>query len=168
MTSGKKILGITAAVVGVLFAGRVGLALLNQPDDKTLIKEAIQDCVKASREGRGGGVLDYISNNFTLNSSEVAGNRSEVSRYVKNMKPDVEFLNIQPVIMGDEAKVESPAKFTMSLLTMSKTFDIPQVTVTLRKEEERTWFLVPTKRWKVSDIQVPMESIPQILSGGSE
>jgi hypothetical protein len=167
MASGKKILGVTAVVVAVLFAGRVGIAFLTQPDDKTLIKEAIAECAKASREGRAGGVLDFLSKNMTLNENEVSGNRSEVSKYISNMKPDVEFTSIEPNVFGDEAKVESPAKFTLSLLSFEKTFDIPKVTVSLKKEEERTWFLVPTKKWRITNIQVPAETIGQILSGGS-
>ena len=61
MATGKKILGVTGGIVGLLLIGKVGLGFLNQPDDKTLITEAIKEAQKASKEGRPGGVMDFLS-----------------------------------------------------------------------------------------------------------
>ena len=104
MTSGKKILGVTGGVVAVLVLGKIGLGFLHQPDDKTLILEAVQEAQKASREGRPGGVLDFLSvASLKVNDQDATGSRRDIADYIKKQKPDIQFKEVDPKIFGETA-----------------------------------------------------------------
>ena len=83
---------IVAGIAGVLLVAR---AMLFGPSDRELIDAAVKESVLASREGRPGGVLEYLSNSFTLNS-ESGLDRKEISRFIKSGKPEVVIRNPQP------------------------------------------------------------------------
>ncbi len=153
MTSGKKILGVTAGVVVLLVAGRVAIGFLNQPDDKTLILQAVKDAQQASKEGRPGGVLDFLSKSLNVNGEAAGGYGSEISKFIKNQKPDVEFQDLSPQIFGETARIETPATVKVNILTFSKDVPIPKVEIELKKENDYEWFIIPKKSWKITDIR---------------
>jgi hypothetical protein len=165
MASGKKILGVTGGIVGLLLIGKVGLGFLNQPDDKTLIAQAIKEAQVAGREGRPGGVMDFLSLNLNVNGTEIEGNRGEVSKYIKNMKPDIELTKIEPIVTGEEARLESPATVKIGVAMLSKTVTIPNVVVNLKKEVDREWFIIPKKSWKITQIRASTEDLTSLFMG---
>lgn len=146
--------------------GFVGLTVFNQPDDKTLIREAIQEAAKASKEGRPGGVFDYLSSSFSVNDTEVTGNRRDANKFIKDLRPNFEFTSVEPILFDGEAKVESPVKVTLGLLGATKTFDLPSATITLKQETGRNFFVIPVKQWRITNISIPPESFASFMSGG--
>lgn len=168
MDSGKKILVVTGGVVAALIVGRVAIGFLNQPDDKTLIMNALKEAQTASKEGKPGGVLDFLSSDLTVNQTEATGAKRNIADYIKKMKPDVEFKESEPQVMGESAKLETSAKVTIGILTMTKSFDLPSTVIRFEKEESREWLIIPKKSWKIKSIEVPMESLasfPELPSG---
>lgn len=156
MTSGKKILGITGGVVVLLLVGKVALGFLNQPDDKTLIREAVLEAQKASREGRPGGVLDFLSNSLVVNEGEAGGYKGEIAKFIKNQKPDVEFQSLEPQIFGETARIETQGSVKVSILSFTKDVPIPNVVINLKKEVDHEWLIIPKKSWKITEIRAPM------------
>ena len=124
MARGGKILAITGAVVAVLVAGKVGLGLLAKVDDKTLILEAVKDGLKASKEGRPGGVLEKLSASLTVNGEGTPGAKSQIADYLKRLKPDVEFKSLEPQVFGEEARIETPATMSVSILGMNQSVEL--------------------------------------------
>lgn len=68
MEAGKKILLTTVGIVAALVVGRIAIGLINQPDDKTLIMKALKEAQVASKEGKPGGVLDFLSSDLDRKS----------------------------------------------------------------------------------------------------
>ncbi|MBI1331589.1 MAG: hypothetical protein JST12_21195 [Armatimonadetes bacterium] len=165
MTSGKKILAFTGTVVLLLVVGRVGLGFLNQPDDKTLIVEAVKEAQKASREGQPGGVLDFLSLDLKLNGDETSGSRRNIADYVKNQKPDIEFTTLEPQIFGDQATIESDAKVKMGFGGFTPEVTIHDAKIYLKKEDDREWFIIPKKSWKITEIRASLSELPSLNLG---
>jgi len=165
MTSGSKILGVTAGVVLLLVVGKVGLGFLNQPDDKTLIVEAVKEAQKAGREGRPGGVLDFLSTSLKVNETEATGSRGQIADYIKNQKPDIEFTKIEPQIFGDEARIESPATVKIGIGPISQDITIPNTVINLKREDDKEWFIIPKKKWKITEIRASLGDLPSLPMG---
>lgn len=165
MKSGQKILAVTFGLILVLVLGRIAIGFINQPDDKTLIMTALKEAQKASKEGKPGGVLDLLSRDLEVNAQEASGFRGEAAKYIRNMKPDVEFQDADPQINGENARLETSAKMKIGMLGISREINIPQVTINLVKEESREWLLIPVKSWKITNIEVSPQAITEFLSG---
>ena len=166
MTSGKKILGVTATVVGLLMIGKIGLGFLNQPDDKTLIVEAVKEAQKAGREGRPGGVLDFLDlPKLQLNGEDATGAAPQIANYVKNSKPDIEFTKIEPIVTGDDARIETPATVKIGVAMFTKDVTIPNVVINLKKEVEHEWLFIPKKSWKITQIRANPADLASFSSG---
>ena len=165
MATGKKILGVTLGIVGILFVGKVGLGFLNQPDDKTLITEAVKEAQQAGKEGKPGVVLDFLSKGLKVNGTEVDVSRSEISKYINNSKPDIELAAIEPIITGDDARIETQATLKIGVAMFSKTVTIPNVVVNLRKEVDHQWLIIPKKSWKVTQIRASVDDLTSLFMG---
>ena len=166
MTSGKKILGVTGGVVAVLVLGKIGLGFLHQPDDKTLILEAVKEAQKASREGRPGGVLDFLSvASLKVNDQDATGSRRDIADYIKKQKPDIQFKEVDPKIFGETAIMETSATVKVSLGPISQEVPIPKATINLKKEEDREWFIIPKKSWKITEINASLGDLPSLPLG---
>ncbi len=159
MKQGTRILVVTGGIVALLIGAKFAMSLLNQPSDETLIAEAVKDGLKASKEGRPGGVLDKISANLTVNGDDTPGARPQIADYVKKLKPDVEFTSLKPQVFGDEARIETPAKMSVSLLGMSQSVNLDKVTITLQRENTYEYLIFPRKAWKVTDVKVDVNAL---------
>lgn len=165
MTSGKKILSFTGGIVALLIVGKVGLGFINQPDDKTLITEALKEAQKAGREGRPGGVLDFLSFDVSINEEKMSGSRREIADKIKEMKPDIEFTKVEPIITGENARLESPATVKISIGPISRDVPISNAVITLKKQDDRDWLIIPRKSWKITDIRVSAEDLANFSTG---
>lgn len=142
---------IVAGIAGVLLFAR---ALLFGPSDRQLIDAAVKESVLASREGRPGGVLEYLSNSFTLNS-ESGLDRKEISRFIKSGKPEVVIRNPEPVISGETAEIVTPVHVKFDYLAFKYDQEIPKVVIQLQKESATKWLVIPTKTWKIVSVTAP-------------
>jgi hypothetical protein len=163
--SGKKaaliLLGIAAALVVVRF-----VVFAERKDDATLIREALAESILASKEGRPGGVMDKISEQFKLNDQQ-PGVR-QIADIIRKNKPDVQVLKPDPVVNESQgtAQIYSPVKLSLSFLNQNFDTEIPNVTIKFKREDSRQWLIFPAKQWRVTEVTVPPESLPNLPSMG--
>jgi len=100
---------LVLALIGMFVA-----SLLNQPSDKQLILQALDESIAASRAGRPGGVLEYLSRNLTWNGDEGV-NRMEIADYIKRAKPEVTVMHREVVLDGDTATITTPVNVKLSM-----------------------------------------------------
>lgn len=130
------------------------------PSDRQLIKEALDESVKASREGRPGGVMDYLSSSLKFNEEDT-GSRSEIADYVKRARPDIVIEDTTPTISGDTATVVSPVTVTFSLGPASQPVRIERVEITLAKETGTRFLILPAPKWRIRDVKTSQVDMAQ-------
>lgn len=159
-------MGKTARIV----SGLIGLALiafvlrmtLFGASDRVLIDEALAESVQAGKEGRPGGVLEYLSQSFTFNSDQLV-DRRQVADFIRKAKPDVTLGSIDPEIKGDSAEVVTSAHVKVSGFGQSIDRQIPKVTIVLQRENATKWLVFPSKQWRVVSVTAPADSLGDIL-----
>jgi hypothetical protein len=158
----KRVWAIVAivAVAGVLLLLRSSLF---GPSDRQLIREAVEQSAQASREGRPGGVLEYLSKSLTFNDIP-AESRAEIAKFISQSKPEVEIRNPEPVISGNTAEIVTPVQVKFSYLAFSFDQEIPNVRIVLQKEAGTKWLIVPTKKWRIVSITAPEISASEFMS----
>ena len=160
--AGLVLLGIAL----LLLVGRIGFGLVRPPDDQALIRQAIAEATKASREGQPGGVLDNLSAEASLNG-QTAESPRQIADVVRRLHPDLELASEDATITGDEARVVGPAKLTLGVLNAKRTYDVAKMTVILKREEARDLLVIPTHRWRVSRVEVPEEVLGGLIAGAA-
>ena len=161
----KRPILIVAAVVVVLIGVRVIMGL-NGPDDKTLVREALAESIKASKEGRPGGVMDKISNKLTVNGDERFSS-GQIIQFIKNSKPDVEVQRPEPIVIGNEARITSPVSLKVSMPggnEINQTLD--NVTLIFEKEDSMSWLIIPSKQWRLKEVTLPENFMSQLTPLG--
>ncbi|RYG46636.1 hypothetical protein EON79_09610 [bacterium] len=166
MTSTGKTIAIVGGILVVLVVARVGIGLANQPDDQTLIRAAIKESIQDSKEGKPGGVLDLLSDNFKVNSDSVNASPGQISQFIRNQKPEITVVNDKALVTGDEARIVSPVDLKLGLLGQSIERQIKEVTLVFRKEDSRGFLFIPQKKWKLTDVRVPETAILDVIAGG--
>lgn len=149
---------VLLALVGGVFVVR---GLLAQPADKQLIEAALEEAALASREGRPGGVFDYLSRSLQVNEIEVGTGRN-VADYIRNAKPRVEFINPVIEILGDDARVVSDV--TVQAFPMPQPVRVAGVTVQLAKETKMHWLVFPGKQWRIVRIDAPNANLSDFVA----
>lgn len=162
MSNATKTFLIMGTLLVLLVGGRVIVGVANPQDDKTLIQQALADSIKASREGRPGGVMEKLSDNIKFNGQNENGNQRDIARYIRESKPDVVVENTDPTINGDEATIVSPVHLSMSMLGQSIDKQMKGVTLVFRKENDRDWLIIPVKKWKLAEVQVPDAAVSEL------
>src|SRR3712207_3308413 len=100
MNKSKLALAIFGVLV-LLIGGRIIYGLLTRPDDQTLIAQALDESIEASKEGRPGGVLDLLSEELKLNEQQV-GTKRQIADYIRRFRPEVTVENKKALVTGDE------------------------------------------------------------------
>lgn len=158
MAETKKVVGVCFALAFVLIGAKVGLSMMNAKDDKTLINEAVQNAIKASKDGKPGGVLDFLSTKVKFNNSELSTGRGEVANFIKNSKPEFEFSNLDPQVFDTNARIETSAKMKVGVLNFQQSVDVPKVIIHLEKEEDREWLIIPHRTWRITNIEAEIDT----------
>ncbi len=158
MNVNKTKLWVSIGAAVVIVIGVLGSGLLGGPSDKELIQTALKESIAASREGRPGGVLEYLSKNFTVNSEQY-GTR-DIARTIREMKPNVELEQNEPKINGDSATITSPVKLSLSLPPVSYT--VSEVTMSFGRESARKWLIFPTTRWRLKGVDIPDQVVEDV------
>lgn len=157
----KRLILIVAAVVVVLIGVRVIMSL-NGPDDKTLVREALTESIKASKEGRPGGVMDKISNKLTVNGDERFSS-GQIIQFIKDAKPNVTVLRPEPIVTGDEARITSPVTLNVSMPGGNEINQkLDNVTLIFEKEDAMTWLVIPSKQWRLKEVTLPEDFMSQL------
>jgi len=148
------------AALGVILVRQLGQG----PSDVVQIKTAVDEAVAASKAGKPGPVLDFISRSLTLNADLVGGERGEIAKYIRNYRPDVEVLNFAPRITGDDATLVSPVKLKLKIFTVETEQTVPEVTLKFRREATFRYLIIPGRVWRLTDISV--KELPMGLPTG--
>ncbi len=162
MKLNKPLIWIIVAIVA-LVGIRVAVSSMNAPNDQEQIQLALAESIKASKEGRPGGVMDKLSANLKLNEMDTSGNRNQIANYIRESKPDVNVLEKTAVITGDEAQIKSPVQLSVNLLGQKMERQMEDVTLIFRRENDRAYLIFPTKKWKLAEIRVPEESVSSFM-----
>lgn len=157
------LIGLVLAVIAVPVL--MILARDNRPDS-VLIKEAVARSIEASKEGRPGGVVDFLSAKFKINQiGDISMNR--VAQIIKDSKPEVTVTNQEPRVSGDLAEIVSDVRVVanVSVLTFSQQFDqtFKDVKMVFTKEDSRRFLLIPTKTWRLTSVE--LTGADQMLEG---
>ena len=155
---------IPAVAIILLIGGKFILMSANRTDDKVLVRQALLDSIKASREGRPGGVMDKLSEHIKFNGQSEAGNERDIARYIRQSKPDITVQNMDPEVSGDEAKIISPVTVSMGLLGQSMGQTLKKVTITFRREDDHEWLIFPVKRWKLAEVETTDASVADLAT----
>jgi hypothetical protein len=166
MGTTQKGLLILGTLLVLLIGGRALLTTLNPPNDKALIVEALKESIKASKEGRPGGVMDKLSSNLSYNGENESGNQGQIAKFIKESRPDVTVTQMEPVVTGDEATIHSPVDLKVEMLGFNQKRHLKDVTITFRKEEDHEWLIFPTRKWKLAEVHVPSASVADLFQPG--
>jgi hypothetical protein len=158
----KPIVWIAVALVALL-AVRMLVGRMNAPDDQQQIQQALADSIKASKEGRPGGVMDKLSSNLKLNDMETSANRGQIAQYIRDNKPDVRVLQTRAVITGDQAQIVSPVELEVNILGQRLRKEIDNVTLIFKKEDDREYLVFPTRKWKLFEVRMPPDAVQQFM-----
>jgi hypothetical protein len=158
---GNKTLAVAGVVVAI-FAGLLIFRALTRPSDETLIQEALAESIKASREGRAGGVMDLLSQELRVNDID-PGTRAQIARMVREWKPDVEVVDPTPLVTGDEARIVSDVDLKIGFIGPKIERRIPEVTLLFRRETGREWLVLPADRWRLYRVFAPPEATQDFL-----
>lgn len=142
---------IALFVVPALIGAFAGYAAFFGPDDRELIHEALAESIVASREGKPGGVLEYLSRDLTFNDEPVQGN-AEISRVISMSRPDVRVINAEPEIFGDRAQIVSPVEIKLSIPGVGVNQRLERVIITFSKEPGTRWLVLPYPKWRISGV----------------
>jgi len=157
------VVGLLVVVVGVK-----AFLTMRGPSDDVLVKQALDEAIKASKEGRPGGVMDYLSDSLTINAESPT--RRKIADFIKQSHPEIQVQNSEPVIRESEgtAQINSPVhiKLTMPLGGSTVERTIPNVTLRFQREDAREWLIIPTRQWRLKEVTVPAESVPADLISG--
>lgn len=157
MKDPKRFIFLTLGVVVALLVLRFTL-FAPQPDDQALIAQALKESIEASKEGRAGGVLDLLSRKFKIN--EQAPGRFDIAKFIREHKPDVTVYNKTAIVSGDTARIDTPVEVKLSYLNQNFDQRIDNVTLIFQKEEAHKFLVIPTTAWRLTDVEVPNNSIP--------
>lgn len=155
-----KTIGIIAGVILVLFVARIGLSMASRPDDQKLIQNALAEAVKASKEGKPGGVMDLLSKNLKVNDQEVGANGRQIADFVRQQKPNITVLEPQAQITGEEGRIVSPVE--LELFPFGKR-TLNEVTMIFRKEDATEYLVLPVTKWRLTEVRVPDTSVAEFV-----
>ncbi|HEY3780443.1 MAG TPA: hypothetical protein VGL56_05125 [Fimbriimonadaceae bacterium] len=149
------------ALIGLalVFIGTVGFILLRpKPSDQDQIQTALANAVKASKEGRAGGVVEYLASNVQVNGEKYDIN-NQFASFIRKYHPDIKLGAINPKIDGDDATVTTDLDISL----LNNSIKMPNVTFKLHKEHDKTLLFFPSEHWKVTGASAPEEAYQQIM-----
>ena len=161
----SKATRVLIALIIVAILGFGAFVMLGRPDDQTMIQQALAESIKASREGRPGGVMDKLSLNVKVNDEEYKGNSQQIADFIRKSRPEVSFSNTKAIITGDEARIISPAHLKAQILTQTMERDLSSVTLVFKREDDRAYLVFPVKNWKLAEVRVDPSVIGELTMG---
>lgn len=149
------------AGIGLIALAAVGIGWqaisANQVPDQILIERALEESIKASREGRPGSVLDLLSQQFKVNDGEMMS-RMDIAKAIRDYKPEVTLGSKVARVQGDAAAIVTPVTLTTPApFTLS--FTVPEATLEFQKESGVKWLIIPEKRWRLTKVTVPESAL---------
>jgi hypothetical protein len=153
---------VIVGIVIVLLCAKVAINIANKPDDPKLIQLALTEAIQASREGKPGGVMDLLSQNLKLNGTDVAANANQIRDFIRKQHPDITVDDPSPQITGNEARIVSPVQLDFGLIGKRS---VPDVTMIFRKEDATEYLIIPTRKWRLTEVMAPDYAVAEFVSG---
>ena len=150
----RNLWGVVVVLV-LLVAGRVLVGLSAQRNDRAEILQALRDSIQAGKEGKAGSVLDKLSGQFKYNDQDARGSLGDISRFVREQRPDVTVKNPNPIISGDQARITSDVDLSLSLLGQSQSMSLKNVVIVFQRETGTIWGVIPAQQWHISEVRAP-------------
>lgn len=162
MKNGWKWIGGIAAALLVLVVVRVITA--SHVSDAELIRNSLDESLRAGREGRPGGVLEFLSRSLTVNDGESVSRR-QIARFVRDSKPKVTVENRKPVISpdGETAVILTNVSVNVDYLGMKLDRELPNVEINFRKEPDTQFLVFPATKWRIVSVTAPTLDMSQLL-----
>ena len=155
-----KAIAICLALLAVF--GIMAVPFLFGPTDDQMIRDALKESIKASREGRPGGVMEYLSNSLKYNDEE-ATDRTSIADYIKRAKPEVSVDDPTPRISGESAMVVSPVTVNLTYGPVSFPVRIEHAEITFAKETGRRFLVLPAPVWRIRSIKADEVDVSQLM-----
>lgn len=149
--STKLVLGIGALLIVI---GVPALQVYPGPSERERISTALQESIRASKEGRPGGVLEYLTDQFRINE-ESPGTRNQIAKLIRDSRPEVTVDDPEPEIFGDQAKMVSTVRVKASFLGQSLDRQFDDVTLVFKREPARRYLVFPTHTWRLDQVFLP-------------
>lgn len=127
------------------------------PSDQVLIEQALAEATRNGKEGKPGGVLDYLSGDFSIQGFSPSS--SDVKQFIKDRKPEVTVTQINPRISGDTAEVVSPVNIRIGAGNLGWNQTVEGVKITLRRESGFRYGVFPSPRWKIVSVNAQDASL---------
>ncbi|MCO5296670.1 MAG: hypothetical protein M9921_07420 [Fimbriimonadaceae bacterium] len=159
--STKLVAGIVALLVVV---GVPALKVYPGPSERERIAVALDESLRASKEGRPGGVLEYLTDQFRINE-ESPGTRNQIAKLIRDSRPDVVVENREPEIFGDQAKIVSDVEVKASFLGQSLNQRFGNVTLVFKREPTRKYLVFPTHTWRLDQVFLPEGQVDALREG---
>lgn len=143
----------------LLVGGRFIYGVLTQKDDKTQIQQALDEAIKASKEGRAGGVVEMLVDNFKVNESQMSAR--QIGDFVRQQHPDIIFKDKDPMLNADTAQITSDVTVKVSFMGTGE-FLFKDAQILFKKENAMDWLIFPTTKWHLAAVRVRQEDMPQL------
>lgn len=156
MNKNILISGVVAVVLGLFLWKYLSLNVWG-PSDQTMIDHALTEAVQASKEGRPGGVMDYLADQFKVNNDEF-GSR-QVANFIKDSHPDITIPRSPAVVSGDQARITTPVSVKANYLGFSIDRKIDNVSLIFERSEGHEWLFIPVKKWRLSQVLLPQDAV---------
>ena len=163
MSSKAKLLVGVVVAIALAIPVLMILARDNRPDD-VLIREALAESIEASREGRPGGVMDFISNQLKINQ-QGGISQGQIARWIRDNKPDVKVIDTEIKVASDgesaeltsDVEVKGEIGVAIAKQKFERTFT--GVRMTFQKEDGRKFLIIPSKVWRLTAVDVPDDQL---------
>ncbi len=144
---------LAIGVPSALAVGLVGFYYASRPGDDALIKQALDEAVAASKQGRPNPVLDALSTKFTYQG--LSADRGEIAKVVREARPEVTVLSPKPEITGDKAKIRSDVALKFDWMGMSLDKVVKGVEIDFAREPAIDFAVLPTSHWRITSVTGP-------------
>jgi hypothetical protein len=135
-----------AAVVGVVAA-----AYFTEPSDDAKVRASLAEIEKSGPAGDAFGLVEELSRGLTFNgNSEVS--RGEVSQWVRQGQPEIRFHRREPVLTGDEARLQTDVSVKANWMGMESGLTFEGVEMIWAKEQGWKWGVFPVSAWRLREI----------------
>jgi hypothetical protein len=145
-------IGIGLAVL-LIALGAIRLGFFSKgPSDSELIRTAMNDAVVAAKEGRAGPVLDFLSDQVTLNDM-MTPTKTQIANYIRQNKPEVVVKAEEPVVSGDSASMVTEVHVVVPVPGGSAySQNFKNVTLLFKREAGVQWLILPAKAWRLTKV----------------
>jgi hypothetical protein len=155
----KTVLATIGAIFVVVFV-MFGMGVFGQPSDEQLIQQALDESIRAGKEGRPGSLIEFLANDFEVNGQQFS--YAQIADRIRKMKPNIEFADRNPTVNGSSADLKSSVKLSVNLPPVK--IDIEDVDVQFEKRSTTHWLIFPAKQWQITKVTIPESSFEQIAS----